>query len=548
MKDWLEEEKDKLIMSGILLPGNDKEPKPESSGIELPKGYSSRRQEPAKDAPTTPPPATPPTEAPAAETPAPPPPTTPGQPAAPGRSPAPGGQPEFMFPPSGAQVQCPSCGTPYTVPIFSIIDLGANPELKGALLGGQVNVASCPNCGVGGPLNVPLLVHEPEHQFLGVFAPASQQQGQDHMRTQKAIGDLTQTLMRKLPTDARRGYMLQPKQFMDWQNFMEQLWGFEGVTPEMLRRQRNQSELVQRLATLANDPKAMEMALERDKGLIDRDFFALLDRILMMTNQQGQQGGVQALTQLRNRLLETTDAGQEIKRIQGKVREIASGLTRETTREQLLDTILTTWRGEDGEDIVNGLISALVPMLDYQFLMLVTDRLDKATEEAEQERLETLRETILSIQEQQQAAQQQMAQQMQAILQEVLQAPDMRAKLREFAEAGILDETFLSLLAANIQQAQRNNSTAAAKRLQQVYEVAMEILREQMPEDMRLLNELISAPDKGAVNQLLRDNREKLTPDFISAMQAIEQQLREGGRKEIADRVKSLRGQIALMA
>ncbi|MEZ4614043.1 MAG: CpXC domain-containing protein [Caldilineaceae bacterium] len=442
-------------------------------------------------------------------------------------------------------MQCPSCGTPYTVPIFSIIDLGVNPELKGALLSGQINVASCPNCGMGGPLSVPLMVHEPAHQFLGVFAPQSQR-GNDNMQIQKAIGDLTQTLMRKLPTEQRKGYMLQPKQFMDWQRFMEQIWEFEGVTPEMLRRQRSQSELVQRLATLANDPKALELALTRDKELIDQDFFALLDRVLMMTSQQGQQAGVQALLQLRNRLLETTDAGKEIKRIQDKVREIVATLSQETTREQLLDKILAAWQGEDGDSIANGLISAVIPMLDYQFLMVVSERLEAAGDEREREHLEALRQTILAMQEQQRAAQQQMAQQMQAVLQEVLQAPDLKAKLQEYAE--IIDESFLQLLAANIQNAQRNNSTAAARRLQQVYDAAVELMRDQMPEEMRLLNELMSAPDKATVSQLLRDNRAKLTPEFSASMQAIEGELRSGGRKELADRIKSLRGQIALMA
>ncbi len=525
-------------MSGILLPGQDKEPKPEGGGIELPKGFSRRRDAAAGAPKETAPESATPADSPAT------PPTPPQAPAAPPQGAPRGQQPEFLFPPSGAQVQCPSCSTPFTVPVFSIIDLGANPELKGALLGGQINVASCPNCGAGGALSVPLLVHEPEHQFLGVFAPPAQQGQQDHMKMQKAIGDLTQTLMRKLPTESRKGYMLQPKQFMDWQGFMEQLWGFEGVTPEMLRRQRSQSELVQRLATLANDPKALEMALEQSKDLIDRDFFALLDRLLMMTSQQGQQNGAQALMQLRNRLLETTAAGKEVKRIQDKIREIASGISQEATREDVLDTILKAWHGEDGDEVANGLISALVPMLDYQFLMQVSERLEAATDETEREHLQSLRETILAIQEQQQASQQQMAQQMQGLLQEVLQAPDVTAKLRE--HANVIDENFLAFLSANIQKAQQNKSTAAAKRLQQVHDAALDILREQMPEEMRLLNELVSAPDKATVNQLIQANRAKLTPEFIGAMQSIEQELRSGGRTEIADRVKSLRGQIAL--
>ncbi|MEZ4674582.1 MAG: hypothetical protein R2932_10095 [Caldilineaceae bacterium] len=212
----------------------------------------------------------------------------------------------------------------------------------------------------------------------------------------------------------------------------------------------------------------------------------------------------------------------------------------------MLDKILAAWQGEDGDSIANGLISAVIPMLDYQFLMVVSERLETAGDEREREHLEALRQTILAMQEQQRAAQQQMAQQMQAVLQEVLQAPDLKAKLQEYAE--IIDESFLQLLAANIQNAQRNNSTAAARRLQQVYDAAVELMRDQMPEEMRLLNELMSAPDKATVSQLLRDNRAKLTPEFSASMQAIEGELRSGGRKELADRIKSLRGQIALMA
>jgi len=527
-------------MSGIILPGSNKKPPAQGNpqgnqgGIELPKGFSRRREEVKEPA------ATPPAEAPVAAEVAPTPPPAPPEPSAgaPGRP-----QIDLLFPPTGAQIQCPNCRTPYVVPVFSIIDLGVNPELKGALLNSQINMASCPKCGMGGPLNAPLLVHEPEHQFLGVFVPAAQN-SQANMQQQKAIGDLTQTLMRKLPQEARRGYMLQPKQFMDWQHFMEQIWGFEGVTPEMLRRQRNQGELLQRLVGLANDRKALEIALERSSELLDRDFFALLDRFLMMSSNQGQQAGVAALMQLRSHLLEITDVGKEIKAQQDKVRAILSEFTATTTREEVLERVLTVWQTE-GDELANSLIGAIAPMIDYQFLMLVTQRLESATDEAERKHLEQMRQLALTIQEQQNASQQEMAQQMQQILQEVLQAPDTAAKLREFAD--VLDESFLAMLAANIQAAQRNNSTAAARRLQQIYEQALAILREQMPDDVRLLNELIAAPDKATLNQLLKDNRAKFTKEFMASMQEVEGQLREAERKELADRLKSLRSQIALL-
>ena len=84
------------------------------------------------------------------------------------------------------------------MPVFTIIDLGVNPELGPAILGGQVNMAMCPQCGAGGALGAPLMVHDPAHEFLGVYVPPT---GVDDVQRQRIIGDLTQTLMRRLPTD-----------------------------------------------------------------------------------------------------------------------------------------------------------------------------------------------------------------------------------------------------------------------------------------------------------------------------------------------------------
>ncbi len=160
-----------------------------------------------------------------------------------------------------------------------------------------------------------------------------------------------------------------------------------------------------------------------------------------------------------------------------------------------------------------------------------------------------LRSFLLEIQEQvqvqQQQAQAEMAEEAQAVLQEVLQSTDTAAVLREHADA--VDEVFLSLLAANIRAAEQKGATAAARRLSQVYKQAIEIAQERMPADMRLLNQLLSAPDDATARQLLRDNRSLLNRDFVDNMKALEEDMRKNGRAEIADRMKALRGQIALM-
>lgn len=525
-------------MSGILLPGQENKPSSDIK-IELPSGYSTRRREEEKVAESLPEetkaqpeqPAAP-EQAATAEAPTAPPAARRGQPAL-----------DFRFPPSPVQIRCPNCGTAYNLALFSIVDLGANPELRGALLSGQIHVAVCPNCGAGGPLSAPLLIHDPQHEFLGVFAPS---QGQNFdVQQQKAIGDLTRKLMRELPQSDRKGYMLSPKQFSDWNRLMEILWGFEGVTPEMLRRQRNQSELLQKLVGLANDRKALEMVLQQNRGaeLVDRDFFAMLDRFIMVAGGQGQ--NTEPLMNLRNQLLETTDAGREIKKRQEKVRGILQSLGANTTREQVLDLLLKTWQEEEGEELVASLAMAVAPLLDYQFLMLVSQRLENNRSEEEKANLTELRDLILTIQEQQKQSQQAMVQQVQQILQQVLQAPDMKAALQEYRD--YIDEGFLAVVAANIQNAQRNKSTAAARRLQQVYDVAVALVQENLPEEMRLVNELLSAPDKATLTRLLQEHRPQLNKEFVASLKVLETDMRDAGRNDVADRLKSLRAQISLM-
>ncbi len=509
-------------MSGILLPGQENRPQ-QGGGIELPKGYARRRDD--EDVAAAPAPE-------AAE-------------AAPAEAPAGGGrrrQPEFLFPPTAAQVQCPGCGAAYVVPVFTIIDLGVNPELLSPLLGGQINMAICQTCGAGGPLSAPLLLHEPAQEFLGVYTPPM---GIDDLQRQKAIGDLTQALMRKLPAEARRGYMLQPKQYVDWNRFMEKLWEFQGVTPEMLRRQRQQSEALQSLMRLADDPAALDIALGRYRELIDLGFFSLLDRMLMVISSQGDQQMAGQLMALRNALIEKTEAGKQMKALQDRVQAVLTAAQGARTREQLLDILVEAAQGDNGGQIVASAAAALGRALDYQFLLTLADRLEQTTDPAQRKTLEDLRALITEMQEQQRESAQAMMGQVQEILQAVLEATDTEAALRQYADA--IDETFLALLASNIERAEQTKATAAARRLHEIYDMALDIVQEGMPPEMRLINDLLNAPDKGAIRKLLEENRGLLNKQFIDTLRGLEEDFRGRGSAEVADRIKSIRGQAALM-
>lgn len=517
-------------MSDIWTPGSKPTSQP-SGGIELPKGFSRRRNEeetaqPA--APETPPPA----------------PQAPTEPPSPPRSGQGGGRPQFLFPPTGVQVQCPNCGTPFTAAVFSIVDLGANPELRQALLAGQINMAACPNCGAGGPLSAPLMVHDPENEFLGVLVP-SQGRMQD-MQIQKVIGEMSQALMRRLPNEERRGYMLQPKQYFDWDRFLEQFWGFEGVTPEDLRRQRDQAELIDSLVRLANDETAMRLVLERKNHLIDENLFALLGQVMQAYAAQRQESNLAAMRNVRQYLLDSTEAGAKVKAIEDQLREALARIRPETSREELLDILLEYWaKGTDGERIVTTIVSMTRGLVDYEFLMALTGRIEHADDPEVRADLMELREILLSVGQQQANSREAMMQQAQAVLQEVLQSPDPEEKLREYADA--IDELFLSMLATNIQQAEQKNATFAVKRLRAIYDAAMRILQEGMPDDIRLLNQLLLAEDESGVRTLLKENRNLLTPSFVASLRELEERFSQEGSQEMAARIKAVRAQVSLM-
>ena len=451
---------------------------------------------------------------------------------------------ELLFPPAGAQVNCPGCGASYTAAVFTIVDFGANPELRPLVLGGQINTAVCSSCGAGGPLSVPLMVHDPEHEFLGVVIPG--QARLDDMQLQKAIGDMSQALMGRLPSDQRRGYMLQPQQFFEWESLLEKLWGFEGVTPEMLRRRREQSELIGSLVRLGNDEGAMQMVVDRNKGLVDASFFALLGQVINAVAAEGQTDQHEALMNLRLSLMETTDAGKELMALEERVREALARIGPGTTREEFLSLLLEYWlEGESGEAIATALINAAAPLTDYQFLLGLADRLEHSTDPEERSALIALRERIVEIGEQRSQSQQEAAQQVQAVLQEVLQAPDVDAALQENADQ--INEMFLAVLASNIQQAEQNKATFAVQRLRIIYQKALAIVEERLPPELKLLNRLLSAPDEGALRRHLQENRSDLSQEFVDALKTLEERFNREGNTALASRVRSIRGQVALM-
>jgi hypothetical protein len=490
--------------------------------ILTPKGYSPARQPRSEEPPAQP------------AAPAPEPQPAPAQPGAQPQQQRP--QIRLTFPPQAIGINCPNCGTPYPAQVFSVVDAGQDPVLKTLLLSGQLNMAVCPRCGAGGPLTTPLLYHDPEHSFLGIFVPQQVPVNEQ----QKVIGDLSRRLMNGLPQEARRGYMLTPKQFLSYQSLLEAVLETEGVTREMLDRQRRQVQLVEQAVIALQDPEGLRrLAAERDAEM-DDEFFSLLGMLTDSSANSGDVEGARQLVELRERLIDLTTWGQRVQ----KQRAAVAQLRADTTPAQLVDLVAAA----EDERVVDALVLAGRPLVTYAFFQELTGRVEAAQQRGDADtaaRLTDLRQHILEFSQRLDEAQRAAMQQYSAVLGEILASENIANAVAERAD--FVDQNFLTVVSANLQEAEKRGATAAMRRLQEVWDAAVDMINQASPPEVRLVNQLLLAEYPGETRKLLAENRAVVTAEFIDALNELAGQMEAEGESDMATRLRQIRSQAQLM-
>ncbi len=410
-----------------------------------------------------------------------------------------------MFRPQAASLRCPRCGFSYQTPVFSIIDVGQTPELKQIVLSGSLNASQCPNCGNINAIVAPLLYHDPDHEFLGVFIPP--QLNLNEAQRQKIIGDLSNALMNSIPAEKRRFYMLNPQQFLSMESLIEKLLGFEGITPEMLAASRKKLDLVQDLLRVRNDTIAFNIVVKENEKFLDQEFFSLLNQLLMSAQAEGAREQATALAELREKLLPITEFGRRIL----KQRQAIQNLGERPSRERILQAIL---QGDIDEAEAIAVVAR--PVMDYRFFQELTNRIEAlpADQRAAQEQK---RQRILEVLDTLRAADQAALQAAQQVLQELLAAEDLDKAVAELLP--YVDQTVLSLLLANIEEAERRGATAAVKRLNEVWERLTAAMKAAIPPEVQLLYALVEADYPDGTRRILREHKDLVTPQFLQFLE-----------------------------
>lgn len=435
-------------------------------------------------------------------------------------------------------VTCPSCGNRFVSPVLTIIDARQNPDAKAMFLSGRINVAACPQCGHAGLLNTPIVYHDPDKELLLTYVPA--ELGLPEIEQQRVIGDLTNRVMSSLPPEQRKGYLLRPQSFLRIEGMREAILNADGITPEMLEAQQAKVDLLDRLIRATSEDSRRTIAQESDQQL-DYEFFQILTLNIELAQADGQEEVANQLLELRGQLLEWTSTGHEVAAREDAIRELGSGIT----REGLLDKLIQA--SQAGEDTkIDTMIAVGRPAIDYIFYQQLTSRIEAAQESgntSEADSLKALRERVLDVTAEVDAEIQRATEQATQLLKQILDSNDLEAAVR--ANLDQIDELFLNAVALNLQAAEQAGRTEEVQRLQQVGDIMMKLIHESQPPEIQFINSLLSAGPAERTQELLEQSKDKLDARMLELMRLVEEDLRQSGRTELAQRLAEIQKQAA---
>lgn len=420
--------------------------------------------------------------------------------------------------PQAVQLTCPACGTPFRTGVYTLVDVGQQPELKAALLGGQLNVAVCPNCSTPSMLGAPLVYHDPAKQLCLVYFP--QELNARPEDQERFVGEATSFMIRSLPADAPKGYLLAPRRFLTLPSLIDAIFEADGISRETLDRQRGHVELISAFAEFAADEEQFNALAEQRRADLTPELFATLAAFIEATPP------------------EQAESRELLMTVQARLAALLGdeGAPDDAELAEAVERLRTTT-----DDELEITVAELRPVLDYGFFQLWTEQIDAAEaagEADEAERLAARRTRILELVEELDAEAQAVFEAGTTLLEEVMRTDDPLAALHERGDR--VDEAFMMVLSANAGAAQRAGREDIVAALNQLAEAAVEIIQGRLSPEDRFINELLLADTPKDATAMLRKNFARVNSDLVKRLNDLAEQEDKRANKPTADRLRQL--------
>jgi len=425
--------------------------------------------------------------------------------------------------------------------VFQLIDVGLQPQMKEYVLSGQLNMAVCPNCQAAGQIATPLVYHDPENELFMTYVPPEMNMSQ--VQREQIIGSMVRQIMEATPPEKRKAYLLQPQTILTYQTFMENILETEGITKEMIARQRKQSELLGKLVNADKDVR--DFLLEENKALLDEAFFAMLQQIIDMASQMDDNEQMVKLTNLRAKLMLDTPVGREIEK-----RQIAlHAFNREAkaqggvSAELLLKHIL---RHENDNAIIDALVMTGQGALRYEFFRQFSEEIEKreaAGDLVSAQRLTDIRSRLVKVYDEIREQSNKLLAQASETLTAILTAEDMETAVAENFDR--FDDAFMYFLVTRINQAEEMGDEAQVAHLRQVQELIVARAEAKVPPEIRVINDLMEADSEAARAAILDEHPDIISVEILQVLDAVQQQVEQQGQQEdVLAKVKAIKAEI----
>ncbi|GMQ77886.1 MAG: hypothetical protein BMS9Abin02_0377 [Anaerolineae bacterium] len=436
-----------------------------------------------------------------------------------------------------SQITCPNCQMPFMADIHQIIDVGQSPDMKQFLLSGYLNAAKCPACDAVTQVTTPILYHDPAHELFLIHIPI--ELNLQYEEQEKLIGQLMQRTMDRLPSDQRRGYMLQPQMVMSMETLLEMVLETEGITKEMIEHQKKQTELLQNLIDVEGEYQTE--LIKQNESQIDESFFAMLRSMLEMADSMDDTDQSLKLINLQAKLYKNTVYGKKLEKQQQALkqfgREVKSGGV--LSPKLLLKHVLAN---RHDEEVINALIVAGQSAFNYEFFILLTEKIEKRQKSGlNAEELIKLRTKLLEIQDEMERQSKAILSGVQGLLQEIIEAEDRREAVR--SNLAKIDTIFMNILSSLFSEAKQIGDSKTANDLMEIQGIIIEEIENQAPPEIRLINQLLRTENEEERIRLINDNRDLLNFDLLALAESIKEDARRSGEGDLAkraDKVESM--------
>ncbi|MDQ7024452.1 MAG: CpXC domain-containing protein [Anaerolineae bacterium] len=446
---------------------------------------------------------------------------------------------DTMTHPQQTMLQCSNCGTPNPVTLRRVIDVQKDSQGKNLLLNGRVNTFRCQNCETMNTVSSPLLYHDASKELLIAFVPMDVALKQK-VNEEKIIGDLMNELTSSLEKEAFRAYMFNPKRALTLQGVIEQVIEADGITKDMIADQKQRVELLQTFLKAESEEAVVELVKKHDAD-IDMGLFQTLSLMGERVMQDGQQqlgGHLMAIQQV---MLEHSTFGQKITAQQqaqdSAIQEVAQRLEKLGESARRADIIDLAIDYGDDDAKLQALVGLARTALDYQFFLEFSERISKKPAD-EREKLEAIRDMLRELSEQVDEQTRSVVQQKTQLLRSMLDAEDFEPLLRQNLE--MIDDNFMGVLAANMQEAKRRQDDVTLAKMTQIYDKAVEILQSQMTPELRYINDLLSAESPEAMQTLINEKASDYD-DLLDVVDAVEELFEAQGQADGIERLEIIR-------